>query len=1045
MIKLRYVLFLLLFLTTSCAPPFFKKQPRLRYNISKYDKTTQHAWNAVDKFLQQCITSATPVAINRYSRIDTILIEKAAKKVEIHLTDPFSYMPFRPESVANIYSDVKKELGKKFRNYDVSIEVLGQPIEELIPNVYRAPADVDSTRLAKKVAYQPPLVTQLDAQFHPTSGLQGRHIALWPSHGWYYEQRLQRWEWQRARVFQTVEDLLPLSFVVPYLMPMLENAGANVLMPRERDLQSQEVIVDNDSPADSICYLEHAVTKVLPWREANDTGFAAGEMPYTGNVNPFKTGTSRVVKTDSTATASAAWIPDIPEDGKYYVSIAYAAADSHSTAAHYTVYHSGGKTEFAVNQQMGGKTWIYLGQFAFKKGFHPETQKVVLSNDILESSNLTPALTDDVIRINSSFGFNTVEKKSADNATNASRDGARWVSADAVRFGGGMGTISRGGTTSGRPRFTEAARYYMQFAGMPDTLVYNVTEKNNDYIDDYRSRGEWVNYLRGAPFGPSKNRLVKGLGIPIDLSLAFHTDAGYTRNDTTVGTLLIYSSTGSDSTRFFPDFVSRFASRDFTDILQTQLVDDIRSKYDPIWTRRGIWDRDYSEAYRPNVPAALLELLSHHNFLDMKFALDPRFRFDASRSIYKAMLKFLSIHNGFSYVVQPLPVDHFSAEFVDSRNVVLHWKPVSDPLEPTAEAQNYIVYTRVDSGDFDNGQVVFTDSLRIDTIQTGKIYSYKVTAVNAGGQSMPSEILSISCADSSKGTVLIVNAFDRVAAAATVEEGNLLGFVDLWDQGVPDRYDLNYIGQQYMLDANSKWIDDDAPGHGASYANYETKIIAGNTFDFPFVHGTSLRNLGYTFVSCSDEAVESRQVDLGKYAFVDFILGEEKETPAQRKDMPSRYQIYTPELRQALTNYVEHGGNLFISGSYIGSDLIEKPVVAAADSAFAKNTLKFIHRTNWAARSGGVLSVDKSMDSILHRFEFNTELNSKIYAAEAPDGIEPANKEGRTILRYEESNISAAVGYKGRCDIVLFGFPFETILGQSQRDAVMRAVMKWFE
>ena len=104
-----------------------------------------------------------------------------------------------------------------------------------------------------------------------------------------------------------------------------------------------------------------------------------------------------------------------------------------------------------------------------------------------------------------------------------------------------MGVIERGGSTSGRPKFAEGSRYWLQFAGMPDTLVYNLNNDTLDYNDDYQNRAEYGNYLYGAPYGPSKNRNVKGLGIPIDLSLAFHTDAGKTKNDTTVGTLSIYS------------------------------------------------------------------------------------------------------------------------------------------------------------------------------------------------------------------------------------------------------------------------------------------------------------------------------------------------------------------------------------------------------------------------------------------------------------------------------------------------------------------------
>ncbi len=78
---------------------------------------------------------------------------------------------------------------------------------------------------------------------------------------------------------------------------------------------------------------------------------------------------------------------------------------------------------------------------------------------------------------------------------------------------------------------------------------------------------------------------------------------------------------------------------------------------------------DYSESRRPNIPSVLLELLSHQNFLDMQFALDPRFRFEVSRSIYKGMLRFLSVQYNFKYVVQPLPVDHFSVEFINENSI----------------------------------------------------------------------------------------------------------------------------------------------------------------------------------------------------------------------------------------------------------------------------------------------------------------------------------------------------------------------------------------
>lgn len=93
------------------------------------------------------------------------------------------------------------------------------------------------------------IVTRMDRKPYP-KGMSGRHIALWQSHGRYWSDDLQKWSWQRAPLFSTVEDMYTQSYVLPFLIPMLENAGAYVLTPRERDIQKYEVIIDNDKAFD---------------------------------------------------------------------------------------------------------------------------------------------------------------------------------------------------------------------------------------------------------------------------------------------------------------------------------------------------------------------------------------------------------------------------------------------------------------------------------------------------------------------------------------------------------------------------------------------------------------------------------------------------------------------------------------------------------------------------------------------------------------------------------------------------------------------------
>lgn len=958
----------------------------------------------------ELIKEAIPLIFPPAAKIENVSVDKRKKLVSINLSKEFSYVPFRNETVELIYEQFREELGSSYSEYDLKINALGYPIEELIPNYYRnGISEHDKNRLPLNRPPRPKsIVRNISSKNNPEQGLNDKNILLWHSHGWYYNNKLDRWEWQRPRLFQTVEDLIPMSFTIPYLIPMLENAGASVFVPRERDIQTNEVVVDNDSPTDPVTKSRFIVKdgERLVWLKNTTPAFGIGEPPYKENENPFKLGSSLYTYSNLAGDAQCEWIPEIPQSGDYSIYISYKHSPENVSDARYTVFHAGGKTEFEINQQIGGSTWIYLGKFAFNKGYNPQTGKVVLSNK--------------------------------------SSDMGMTVSADAVRFGGGMGIVERNGTTSGRPKFIEGARYWLQYAGMPDTLIYNLNGNENDYNDDYQSRAEYGNYLFGNPYGPNKNRTEKGLGVPIDLSLAFHTDAGISRSDTSIGTLAIYSLTSTDSQFVFPDGMSRIANRDLADIVQTQIVDDIRTKYDLAWTRRNLWESRYSESIRPNFPSLLLELLSHQNFLDMKFVLDPRFRFDVSRAIYKGMLRFLSLQYNFDYVVQPLPVTHFSTELEKDGDVVLMWQPQTDPIEPTANPTKFIIYTRIGDGGFDNGILVEENSFT-KKIDKNKIYSFKVTAVNSGGESFPSEILSVCRTDNNKNPILIINGFDRIAPPATVEDTSFIGFANFIDPGVADKYDINFTGTQHDFNPNSPYISNDAPGHGASFADYETKIVAGNTFDFTYIHGQAIRNAGFSFVSSSDGAVMDGKVDLKKYKMLDLILGEEKKTKWQKTYADSvneiQFETFTPKLREQLSDFLVKGKSIFISGAYVASDLFANGDEQSI--GFAKNTLHISLASPNAAKSGNVFPTRSSFLKNMFGFQFSNQLNDSIYAAEFPDAIAPTNG-AEVVLRYKENQFSAAVAYKGNYGVVVFGFPFETILKSEVRNEIMRSVIKYF-
>ena len=931
--------------------------------------------------------------------------------------------PLRDKEIKDLYAIVRETLPRKYAQYKNKISLYAdkKPIEYYRSRYYVTKRDEkavkDHYRYAgsKHEKMTAPLIRRTSSPNNPSKGLQNRHIALWQSHGWYYEQSLKRWEWQRARIFETVEDLYTQSYVVPFLVPMLENAGAVVMLPRERDWNKNEVIVDNDDKGSG--YHESGY-----WENAPDSAFANPKKEYLYQENPFKMGSARMTEADEWGDCVASWIPAIPKEGSYAVYVSYQTVPGSTSAAHYEVRHTGGVTRFSVNQQMGGGTWIYLGRFDFRKGAH-EGQGVFLTNR-----------------------------------------GQGVVTADAVKFGGGMGNMARKPfevkegdfevepEISGYPRFTEGSRYWLQWAGFNDT-IYSRNKGLTDYNDDYMSRGLWVNTLSdGSYLKPDK----KGYNVPLDLSFAFHTDAGTTMNDSIVGTLSIYTRLSNDEEKY-PNKEDRSIGRDYADIVQTQIVDDIRALYEPQWTRRQLWDRSYAESRMPEVPAMLLELLSHQNLADMRYGLDPNFRFTVSRAIYKGMLKFLAYLNGYDYVVQPLPVKGFEAHLEDGK-ARLSWMPVSDPLERTADPDGYILYTRVDDGGFDNGVALSEAHAEVD-VRPGHIYSFRITATNAGGESFPSETLSVGIAGDGAPTVLIINNFDRVSAPVSFasRDSSYAGFANRLDGGVPYLYDISYIGNQYEYRRHIPWMDDDSAGFGASESDYETKALAGNSFDYPAVHGRAWMAAGCSFVSASRSAVLERRVEMNRYTTADLICGKQLTTQIGRNGAcPLRYEVFPQGLREQVEAFTRAGGNLLVSGAYIASDLWEPVFSFDIDSTlkanyfdpgkkFAEEVLHYRWMTNNAAVTGEVKGVQNPL-GLAHksRYIFNTELGDRIYAVESPDALTPAGDGAYTVFRYAENNISAGVAYQGDYKTVSLGFPVETLETQQQLDCLIGEVARFF-
>ena len=919
-------------------------------------------------------------------KLKSVDIDYERKTIAIHASESFAYQPFRPETVEAVYNQVKELLPGPVHYYRLTIFADGKPIEELIPNIYRNKKK-DKERMSLKTDYKDKAwVKNISRPNEISRGLQDRHIAIWQSHGNYFKNDKNEWGWQRPRLFCTTEDLFTQSFVLPYVIPMLENAGAIVYTPRERDTQKNEIIVDNDTPNASL-YLEVG-SKKAHWATAPIKGFAQKKAIYRDGENPFTDGTCRFIPTErkkkkNKDQAFAEWVPTLPAKGEYAVYVSYRTLPNSVSDAKYLVFHNGGVTEFKVNQKIGGGTWVYLGTFEFDKG-------------------------------NNDYGMVVLSNESSEHGV---------VCADAVRFGGGMGNIERGGKTSGLPRYLEGARYSAQWAGMPYE-VYAGRKGENDYADDINTRSNTINYLSG---GSVYNPQQPGLGIPLEMTMALHSDAGCSKTDELIGSLGIYTidfNNGKLNTG-----IDRYASRDLADILLTQIQKDIYSNYNLSWTRRSMWNRNYSETRLPATPSTIIELLSHQNFADMQLGHDPNFKFTVGRAIYKGILQFVAGQHDKEYVVQPLPVSNFAIRFGKKKNTLeLSWKGENDPQEPTAQPREYIVYTRIGYGGFDNGTLVSKTSHTVK-IEPGLVYSFKVTAVNRGGESFPSEILSAYKAKRERERVLIINGFDRVSGPAVINTFDKAGFDLEQDPGVPYLSNISFSGAQIGFDRAQAGKEGEG-SLGYSGSELEGIKIAGNTFDYPFIHGKAIQAAGkYSFVSCSDEAVENGTVTLEDYPVVDYILGMEKEDPVHKV----YYKTFSSAMQRIITSYCQSGGNLFVSGAYVGSDMSG----TQGNREFTEKILKYGYQSSMTDKSSN------RINGLGRTITIPRAPNETSYAVPAPDCIVPVDT-AFPVFTYVPGNQSAGIAYKGNYRTFVLGFPFESIQSEADRATIMAGILGFF-
>lgn len=118
-------------------------------------------------------------------------------------------------------------------------------------------------------------------------------------------------------------------------------------------------------------------------------------------------------------------------------------------------------------------------------------------------------------------------------------------------------------------------------------------------------------------------------------------------------------------------------------------------------------------------------------------------------------------------------------------------------------------------------------------------------------------------------------------------------------------------------------------GFGDSYGTHETMVIAGNSFDYPAVHGEAILKAGYSFVSCGLTPCSSLKKKNGRdsianqtdaasggipvlrmndYKYVDLILGKQCQSKMGREGIkPLEFKTFSEEMQNAISDYCRTG------------------------------------------------------------------------------------------------------------------------------------------
>ena len=151
---------------------------------------------------------------------------------------------------------------------------------------------------------------------------------------------------------------------------------------------------------------------------------------------------------------------------------------------------------------------------------------------------------------------------------------------------------------------------------------------------------------------------------------------------------------------------------------------------------------------------------------------EPNVRDAVARATYQGLVKYFRSVDGntTSATELPPPVTGVQAVSNAAGSVTISWMPPVSNSSAGGAATAYRIYASINGYGFDGGTLVNgggTTTATLSGYDPTLPYYFKVVAVNAGGESVGSEVVSVLPSGGQK-QVLIVNGFDRMIARRTI-------------------------------------------------------------------------------------------------------------------------------------------------------------------------------------------------------------------------------------------------------------------------------------